>query len=301
MNLDALRIFVNSVKLGSFAAVARQMDIDPSTVSRAISNLEHELGIRILQRTTRKLVPTEAGTVYFERVQGLLDAFEIAGQEVQDMVSDPKGTIRVSACTSFGPRVLVPLLPRLTARYPQLKLDLRLSDQKIDIVKEKIDLAIRFGPKPNDNVISTRLNARRFSICASPNFIRKHGRPATVENLSHFDCVVFKMPGKVSSWRFRGPDDRVTDVTVSGTLITSHGLTMTAAAVEGLGIAMLPDWACSKELQDGKLVDLFPNVECTFSAFDTAAWLVYPKGNYLPLKVRKLIEFLMEEIGEIDI
>lgn len=108
MELSSLRIFVNAVKLGSFAAVARKMGLDPSTVSRSITNLEAELGFRVLQRTTRKLSPTEAGSVYFDRVQGLINEFDLAGEEAKDLVNQPQGNLRIAACTSFGPRVLAP-------------------------------------------------------------------------------------------------------------------------------------------------------------------------------------------------
>ncbi len=297
MDLTAIRIFVNSVKLGSFAAVARQMELDPSTVSRAISNLEAELGFRVLQRSTRKLAPTEAGSVYFERIHGLIEDFDIAGQEAQDLVNQPQGNLRIAACTSFGPRVLVPLLPKLMELYPDLTIELLLADHQIDMIKEEIDLAIRFGLKPTGDYVSARLNPRRFQICASPNFIQKYGRPLQPEDLGNLDCIVFRMPGQASIWRFRDSDNEVSEVPISGKLITSHGLTMTAAAVSGVGVAMLPDWLCAQEVKDGSLISLFPGLDCTPTEFDTAAWLMYPSRHYLPLKVRKFMDFLRDEVG----
>lgn len=296
MDLFALRVFINSVKLGSFAEVARQMGVDPSTVSRSISSLEAELGFRLLQRTTRKLAPTEAGSVYFERIHDLIDDFEIAGQQALDLVKQPQGNLRVAACTSFGPRVLAPLLPKLMELYPDLKIELLLADHQIDIIKEEIDLSVRFGPKPAGDFVSTRLNPRRFHICASPGFIQKHGRPARPEDIGDLDCIVFRIPGHANIWRFRHEDGQVTEVAVSGKLVTSHGLTMTAAAVSGIGIAMLPEWLCAQEVDEGSLVDLFPNLDCAYTEFDTAAWLMYPSRQYLPLKVRKFIDFLQEEV-----
>jgi DNA-binding transcriptional LysR family regulator len=296
MDLESLRIFVNSVKLGSFAAVARQMELDPSTVSRSITNLEAELGFRLLQRTTRMLAPTEAGSVYFERVQGLIETFDIAGQEAQDLVNQPQGNLRVAACTSFGPRVLVPLLPKLMELYPDLTIELLLADHQIDIIKEEIDLSIRFGLKPTGDFVSAQLTPRRFHICASPNFIQKHGSPLQPDDIRGLDSIVFRMPGQTSKWKFREKNGDVREVMVSGKIITSHGLTMTAAAVSGLGVAILPDWLCANELESGTLIDLFPRFDCTPTEFDTAAWLMYPSRRYLPLKVRKFIDFLRTEI-----
>ncbi|TNE38575.1 MAG: LysR family transcriptional regulator [Alphaproteobacteria bacterium] len=297
MDMGSLRIFANAVKLGSFAAVARQMDIDPSTVSRSITNLETELGFRLLQRTTRKLAPTEAGSVSFERIHGLLDDFDSASLEAQDLVNAPRGTMRIAACTSFGPRVLAPLLPRLMELYPDLSIELLLADHQIDIIKEEIDLAIRFGLKPKGDFVSVRLNPRRFHICASPGFIQQHGRPSRPETLAELDCIVFRIPGYPSAWKFRSDDGRVIVVPISGKLTTLHGSTMTASAVGGVGVAMLPDWLCGREIDDGSLIDLFPEHECTATEFDTASWLTYPNRQYLPLKVRKVIDFLQMEVG----
>lgn len=297
MELSSLRIFVNSVKLGSFAAVARKMGLDPSTVSRSITNLEAELGFRILQRTTRKLSPTEAGSVYLERIQGLIDGFELAGEEARDLVNQPQGNLRIAACTSFGPRVLAPLLPKLMELYPDLTIELLLSDQQVDIIKEEIDLTIRFGNRPTGDFISTQLKPRKFRTCASPDFIQKYGSPSRPEDLAHLDCIVFRIPGHPALWKFRDKNAQITEVSTNGKLTTLHGTTMTAAALAGVGVAMLPDWLCDKEIADNRLIDLFPDLICTGTEFDTSAWLVYPSRRYLPLKVKKFIDFLNQEFG----
>ena len=134
MDIDSVRVFVDVMKQGSFAAVARQRDMDPSSISRSISSLENELGFRLFQRTTRKLAPTEAGAEYFDRVEGLIGEFDLASEAALDLVSSPTGTLRVTACTSFGQRVLAPVLPELRARYPDLTIDLHLVDHAVDIV-----------------------------------------------------------------------------------------------------------------------------------------------------------------------
>ncbi|PHR93684.1 MAG: LysR family transcriptional regulator [Robiginitomaculum sp.] len=300
MELSSLRIFVNSVKLGSFAAVARQMGLDPSTVSRSITNLESELGFRVLQRTTRKLSPTEAGSVYLDRIQGLIDGFDLAGEEARDLVNQPQGSLRIAACTSFGPRVLAPLLPKLMELYPDLTIELLLSDQQVDIIKEEIDLAIRFGKRPTGNFISTRLKPRRFHTCASPNFIQKHGRPSQPKDLANLDCIVFRIPGHSAVWKFRDKNQQLTEVPITGKLTTLHGTTMTAAALAGVGIAMLPDWLCAQEVKNKSLIDIFPGFVCTGTEFDTSAWLMYPSRQYLPLKVKKFIDFLKHELGDLN-
>ena len=296
MDIDSVRVFVDVMKQGSFAAVARQRDMDPSSISRSISNLEHELGFRLFQRTTRKLAPTEAGTEYFDRIEGLIGEFDLAGEAALDLVSSPTGTLRVTACTSFGQRVLAPVLPELRARYPDLTIDLNLVDHAVDIVEDKIDLAVRFGKRPEGDFIVSRLVPRHFRVCASPAYIDQHGRPDSPQALANRDCLLFSFPGYRSAWKFRRQGEEVLSVPVTGHVLISHGVTMTKCAVAGLGPALLPDWLCADEIKSGELVDLFPDYECTATEFDTSAWLVYPSRSYMPLKLRAFIDFLREKI-----
>ena len=299
MDLKSVRIFVEVMKRGSFAAVARQLDVDPSSVSRTISVLEAELGFRLLQRTTRKLAPTEAGSEYFSRVESLVDEFDRAGEQAQDLVNQPNGVLRITACTSFGQRIIAPLLPKVRERFPDLTIDLFLADQQVDLIEEQIDLAIRFGTRPEGDFIASKLVSRRHQVCASPGYIEKFGKPATPEDLEHRNCLLFPVHGSPHSWKFRRPGKCEFSVPVTGQLLISHGLTMTVCTVDGMGPALLPDWLCREELENGKLVDLFPNYECTSSDFETAAWLVYPSRAYIPLKLRAFIDFLRAEVTDL--
>lgn len=296
MDFESVRIFVDVMKLGSFAAVARQRDLDPSSISRSIAGLESKLGFRLFQRTTRKLAPTEAGNEYFTRVQNLIDEFDRASEAALDLVSLPMGTLRVTACTSFGQRVLAPILPKFRALYPNLTLDLVLMDQHVDLVKEQIDIAIRFGDRPGGDFISSKLVPRNFHVCASPEYIQKNGKPLHPTDLEKLDCLLFSMPGYRNAWKFRNSSTDSFKVPVAGHLLVSHGVTMTKCAIAGLGPALLPDWLCRDEICDGLLIDLFPDYECTATDFDTAAWLVYPSRAYLPSKVRLFVDFLQTEI-----
>jgi DNA-binding transcriptional LysR family regulator len=296
MELNAVRVFVDVMKYGSFAAAARQRDMDPSSISRSIAGLESELGFRLFQRTTRKLAATEAGNEYFTRVRHLLDEFDRASEAAMDLVSLPMGTLRVTACTSFGQRVLAPILPKLRSQYPNLTIDLVLLDHQVDIVEEQIDVAIRFGSRPEGDFIASQLVPRRFHVCASPSYTEKYGQPSHPSDLENLDCLLFSMPGYRSAWKFRNSSIDTFKVPVAGHLLVSHGVTMTACAVAGLGPALLPDWLCRDEINNGLLIDLFPDYECTATDFDTAAWLVYPSRSYLPSKVRVFVNFLQTEI-----
>ncbi len=298
MDFDAVRISVDVMKQGSFAAVARQRGVDRSSISRAVAGLEAELGFRLFQRTTRKLSPTEAGSTWFDRVQDLIKDFDRASEAALDLVSAPTGTLRVTACTSFGQRVLAPLLPKLRARYPDLTVDLHLVDSQVDIVEEKIDVAIRFGARPAGDFGVGRLVPRRFHVCASPAYLERHGAPDHPRELEDRDCLRFSIPGYADAWKFRESGGETFEVPVHGHLLVSHGVTMTACAVAGLGPALLPDWLCREEIRAGQLIDLFPDYECAAIDFDSSAWVVYPSPSYVPLKARVFADFLRSEIRE---
>lgn len=280
--------------LGSFAEAARYRDVDPSSVSRAIAGLEEELGFRLFQRNRRKLAPTEAGLTYFGQIKDLIEGLDQAGQKARDLATEPTGLLRVTACTSLGQRVIAPQLHKFMDRYPSVSLELVLTDSQIDLVADQIDLAIRFGPKPQGDIIATKLMPRTFRVCASPSYIQRNGGLMRPEELSERECVLFPLPGYRTNWRFRDGDGREFDVPVQGRLIVSHGLTLTQCALAGLGPTLLPDWLCEAEIKTQDLVDLFPDFDCAATEFDTAAWIVHPSRKYVPHKVEAFMQFLRE-------
>ncbi|MEZ5957598.1 MAG: LysR family transcriptional regulator [Hyphomonadaceae bacterium] len=298
MQLNAVRIFADVMALGSFAAAARLRDLDPSSISRAITGLEKELGLRLFQRDRRKLAPTEAGAHYYDQVKGLLEDIDRAGQEALDLTLEPRGVLRVTACTSLGQRVLAPLLPKLMETYPALSLDLVLTDTQVDLVADKIDLAIRFGPEPEGDVVAAKLVPRRFRVCASPSYVQRAGAVMHPKELSERECILFPLPGYRTRWLFRDAAGEQLAVPVHGRLLVSHGLTMTQCAVSGLGPALLPDWLCNREIDDGSLVDMLPDYSCAATEFGTAAWMVHPSRNYVPYKVQAFMNFLRDEVAE---
>jgi DNA-binding transcriptional LysR family regulator len=298
MDLNNIQLFVDVVQRNSFAEVARMRNLDPSSVSRSIRKLEDALGFRLFQRTTRKLSPTEAGKSYFRQVEGLVATFLQAGEQALDLSNEPIGNLRVTACTSFGQKMLVPLLPVMRKKYPKLLIDLVLSDSQVDIVEQQIDVAIRFGKKPADDFICKELAPRKFKVCASPAFIKSNHITQNPICLSELECLRFSIPGYRDAWKFRQLHKKEFTVSVSGHLLISHGMTMTASTVAGLGVSLLPDWLCRDELADGSLVNLFPDYECAAADFDTSAWLIYPSRDYMPLKLSAFIDCLKSEISE---
>jgi len=297
MDLRQLKAFVDVAQYGSFAAVAREFDVDPSIVSRTIASLERELGVRLLQRTTRKLALTEAGAAYHDRVRAVLHGLDHANDAARTSAGKVAGLVRVTSSIAFGQAVFVPLLRALHERHPQLQLDLVLTDKVLDLVAERVDLAVRFGPTMDDStMVAQPLVRTRYRVCASPDYVARHGHPANPSDLARHDCPRIPLPGFRTQWGFRAPDGTSQTIDVKGWLVLSNFQALHQAALDGLGPALLADWLAGSDLEAGRLVDLFPRHEVSATGFDSAVWLVYPSRTQLPWRVRAVVEFLKENI-----
>ena len=295
MEFHDFEMFLDVVRQGSFAAVARKHGVDPSSVSRQIAALETALGYRLFERTTRRLALTEAGQITFDRIQTPLEEIEQIRMAALDAVGTPSGLLRVTASAAFGERWLVPRLGAFKKAYPTIDLDLLLTDRQIDMVAENVDVAIRLGGRIEGSFVVSRLMATRYRVVASPEYLERHGHCSTPDDLSVRNCVVFPLPGYRSLWRFRDAGGGARGVRVSGSLTISNALAIRRAVLEGMGIALLSDWTIDEDLRAGDLVDLFPDHEVSAADFDTAAWLLYPSRAYVPAKTRVFIDHLKSE------
>ena len=287
-----LQIFVEVVRQGSFAAVARDRDVDPSSVSRTVAKLEKDLGIRLFQRTTRKLSPTEAGIVYFSRIAPLLEDMQQARDLAYAVAGKPKGVLRVTASVSFGQTCIVPMLSKFCADYPDLTVDLQLTDAIVDLVAERIDLAVRLGHLTDSTLIARRLMPMLYRVCASPGYLRQQGKPDSPNAIANHNCLLFPLTGFRSRWIFKNQQGQITTVSIQGRTVISNAVALQQCAIADMGIALLPHWLVDSSLAQGVLIDLFPDYQVTATEFDTAAWLVYPSRSYIPLKVLAFIDAL---------
>jgi DNA-binding transcriptional LysR family regulator len=302
MDAITLKTFVDVARLGNFAHVARKHELDPSSISRTIAGLEDELGIRLFQRTTRKLSLTEAGHLYLARVAPLVDELEYAREEALSVSKGATGTLRMTSSVSFGVLQVAPLLKEFRALHPQLKVELLLSDANLNLVNDRIDLAIRLGGQIEGDAVITRLMRTRYRVCASPGYIAAHGAPKQPADLSTHRCLLLSIPEFRNEWHFknlRGKDkDTVQSVPIDGDVVISSPLALRDCAVQGMGPVLLTNWLANPALTDGTLLDLFPHHLVTATSFDTGAWLMYPSRSYLPLKVRAMVDFLKAKLGD---
>lgn len=296
MNFNSLKLALQVARLGSFAGVARSMDVDPSSISRAIAQVEADLDLRLFQRTTRRLTLTEAGALYLTRVEAVVDELEEARDAAMAIQSGPRGTLRLTASVAFGETCLTPLVPVFRDAYPELRLELIFTDQNVDLVSEQIDLAIRLAPEIEGDLVCTKLFETRYRVCASPEYVDRTAILTKPQDLSVHDALLFALPGYRTRWLFRDGNGRTIDVAVSGSIITSNAMTLRQNMLNGLGPALLADWLIDDDIREGRCIDLFPKHQVTATSFDTAAWLVYPSRRFLPNKVRCMIDFLRAEL-----
>jgi DNA-binding transcriptional LysR family regulator len=296
MDIESLRLFVEVARRGNFAAVARDRDVDPSSVSRSVALLEDELGVRLFQRSTRRVALTEAGDIYLARVVALVDELDQARDEARGVSSGPAGTLRMTASVGFGYTLLTPLLPEFRARYPGVKLELLLTDAVLDLVTERVDLAIRLGNYSGADYIATKLFDAQYRVCASPAYIKKRNAPKVPQELQQHSCLLFALPDYRTRWLFRDKQGGVEEVPVNGEVMIQNSLALRACALAGMGPALLANWLIDADLAQETLVDLFPDYRVTATDFDTAVWMLYPSRSHLPNKVRVMIDFLKEHL-----
>ncbi len=297
MDLSALELFIDVMQQRSFAAVARSRNIDPSSVSRAIAKLERDLDIRLFQRSTRKLEPTEAGQLYFDRVFPAVAELTAAQQQALEVSQTPRGTLRVTAPGVFAEKQLTPLLPEFARRYPELRVELLLLDAYVDLIAERIDVAIRVGSLQDSAYRMQKLRSMEFFICASPDYLQQHGIPETPEEIVDHSCLLFPRRHHSLSWLFKDGAGQVTEVPIQGQYLITNSAAIRECAIANMGLTLLPDWLIKKDIATGKLVRLFGNYTVTATDFNSAVWLLYPSQAFIPRKTQVWIDYLVETLA----
>ena len=296
MDTETLYLFAEVMHYRSFSAVAKSRGIAASSVSRSISALEAQVGARLFQRTTRQVVPTEAGQLYFERITSVLEGLEIAGQLVSDEGGRPHGTLRVTAPVGFAESLLMPQIIEFNQLYPELSLELLLHDRFTDLVEERIDVAIRLGTLQDSSYIGRQLSPMEFYIVASPHYLEKNGVPQIPEQLCEHHCLIFPRGGHNSSWFFKRKQ-KIQEVNIKGRHLITQSAATKQCTLAGMGISLLPDWLVQTEIENAELVKLFTDYQVTATDYKAAVWLLYPSREYLPAKVRVFSDFLFAKFS----
>lgn len=290
--LDGIAAFARVVDSGSFSAAARRLKISKSAVSAHVQRLEERLGTRLLNRTTRRLSVTEAGAAYYRHCARILAEAEAAEQAATALQREPRGTLRISAPNSFGWMHVAPTVPRFLERYPDLAVDITLSPRHVDLVDEGLDLAIRIGVLEGSPLVVRKLAPSRLVLCAAPAYLKAHGTPRTPDELARHNCLCTAVLPWGDEWRLVGKRGEVR-VAVGGSFRSDSAEMLRAAALDAIGIAVLPTWAVGEPLRAGALRRLLEAWEPPASTI----YAVYPGNRLMSMKVRAFVDHLVRSFG----
>ncbi len=289
--IDAMRVFVAVVERNGFSAAADALDLSTAAVTRQIAALEKRLSARLLNRTTRRVSPTSIGAMYYQRCVQLLAEFDALEASVGAQALQPSGRLRINAPVSYGIARLAQLLPGYSALYPQVELDLQLSDRLVDMVEEGFDLAIRITRQPAPSLIARRLAQARILLCAAPAYLARRGQPASPEALAEHDCLSYTYLAGGETWSLQGPQGE-TSVALQPRMRANNGEVLREAAIAGMGIISQPDFIVDQALADGRLVPVLPGWE----AAPIGIHAVYTSRSHLAPKVRSFIDYLAQHL-----
>ena len=287
-----LDVYVQVAQAGSFTAAGRDLGLSPSAVSKQIARLEDRLGVRLLNRTTRKVAMTEEGAAFFDHAKRIIADLDEAEQALSHLRAAPRGLLRVNMPVTIGHLILAPLIPEFLRRYPDVEVDLTLNDRMVDLVEEGMDLGIRIGELKDSSLIARKLAPSRRAVCAAPSYLEHAGTPRRPADLADHNCLVYTYRTWRNDWPFRGPEGGET-VHVTGSFSANNGEVLRQAALGGSGIIMLPIWQLRDDLMAGRLVELLPD----YSSPDADIHAVYPQTRYLAPRVRAFVDYLALEFA----
>lgn len=293
-SIREIRSFIEVVEANSFVGAAEVNGLSKQAVSRHVLELERRLGLRLLNRTTRRLSLTTEGRAYFQRVKELVDELDGLEQELASGSAEPIGRLRVAAPLTFGILQLAPLWGPFLERYSRISLEVDLNDRVVDLVEEGYDLAIRIMDLPSSQLVSRKLASTRLVLCASPDYLKVHGKPATPEELKNHRVISYSYLTTGDEWELIGPDGTLTRVRLRSRLHTNSGDTCRAAALANQGIVYQPEFLVAADLQAGRLVKLLTD----FQGREIGIHAIYASREHLPMKTRLLVDYLASALSE---
>lgn len=296
MNLETLQemqILARVVQAGSLSAAARQLGCSPASVSRALNALEDALGVKLLNRSSRNISLTDAGELYLQRIEGVLHDVQEAREAVVELGQVPRGVLHVHARMTVGVHHVVSALPEFLARYPAVSVNLTLSDERLDLVDHKIDVAIHSGAMEDSALIARTLATSPRFVVASPEYLERHSPPVSPRDLGAHKCLTYRFDLGVPVWRL-ARDGGEEEARLESYLQSNNGDVLRLAALKGLGLALLPEWQISEELRSGRLVRVLSEYRVGHGhlPFDNVLYAVYQPTRHLSPKVRAFVDYL---------
>jgi DNA-binding transcriptional LysR family regulator len=291
--LDAMRAFMRVVSSGSYAEAARQLGLTRSAISKAVTELEHHLGARLLDRTTRRVTPTEAGRAYHERVAGILADVDETESAISRLHDEPKGLLRVNAPMSFGTLYLAQAIADFMLAYPELRIEAIMNDRFIDPLEEGVDVTVRIGVLQDSSLIARKLAPARRVLVASFGYLKSHGIPATPADLADHRALNFGHASGQQRWQLQDGDE-VVSVPIDAALCSNNGDVLRAAALNGNGITLLPTFMVGPDIAAGRLSIVLPD----HPPVGLGIYALYAPNRYLAAKTRVFVDFLSARFGD---
>jgi DNA-binding transcriptional LysR family regulator len=290
--MQPMRIFVSVVQNGSLSSAGRELGLSPASVSRHIGALEESLGCRLVNRTSRKLTLTEAGELYYAKVGDILQQIAEANASVSELTSQPRGTLRVHSRVLVGHLHVMPVLPEFLARFPDVTVDLLMSNWVIDVVEQNIDVDIRIGKLVDSSLVARKLSSSERIVCAAPRYLDAHPPINAPSDLAAHNCLTYRINVGRTVWRFLDGGGVLQEISVAGNLTTDNGYALLTATLSGVGIALMPDWSVRDHLAAGRLRRLLPEYRVSHVEFDNGSYAVFQKSKHMSAKVRAFIDYL---------
>ena len=291
--LEAMHLFVRVAELGSFSAVAVQLGLARSVVTRQIAALEAHLGVKLMVRSTRRLALTSAGSSYLEKCRVILNLVDTAETDVAAERLAPRGNVRISLPQSFGLSHLGPLLLEFSQRYSEVSLEMDFSDRSVNLIGEAFDLTIRITSNLKPGDIARKISSRRLRVVAAPDYLARHGRPRHPSELINHQCLGYTLGAGATSWQFL-VDGVATSFPIRCRITSNNGEVLTEAAARGLGITCHPDFIVDRYLADGRIEEILAD----FPAPELGVYAVLPTNRHVPHRIRVLIDFLAEKLAQ---
>ncbi|MFD1942134.1 LysR family transcriptional regulator [Paradevosia shaoguanensis] len=287
-------VFQRVVETGSFSEAARLLRMTPSTVSKLVARIETRLGVRLVERSTRRLSLTAEGQIYYERSQALLNDLEEVECALSQGAVQTSGTVRVNVSVAIGVLALEPILPEFWRLYPNVVIDLSLSDEIVDLYLDRTDIAFRVGPLPNSGMLARRIGVARRKIVAAPSYLERHGIPRTVEDLSKHNCLGFNFRRAAPVWPIK-ESGRIVDRAVRGQLLANNGETVRRMTLAGVGLARVGDYHVRADIAAGRLVEVLADV---VESDEEQIHAVFLGGARMPQRVRVFLDFAVPRLQQ---
>ncbi len=293
---NSIRLFLRVVQDGSLSAAGKSFDLSPASVSRRIAALEADLGVQLFNRTSRKVVLTDAGETYYQRIKVVVEEFQDVQNSARQMQDDAQGLLRIHSRTSVGIQLIAPGIKEFCELYPNVTVELQLSETPVNLMDKNFDVDIRLGELEDSSFLVRKLASSDRILVASPSYLASHPPIEKPEDLLQHNCLTYRLDSEATSWRFAKEGEPAREMKIAGGFHTNNAEVLRRVTLTGLGVSLLTDWGIYADLQSGALAQVLPEYRTTNYTFTNGIYAVFRQTRYVPRKVRVFVDFMVERM-----